>query len=408
MNAATRQIDSLFQEMRTIEKRGNPTPADKLRHSALLSQVACLRRANTKGPGTDFAHAEYRRKVLAQWQEIAKYPENDLSPLLNEFRDTQTAGAATITGTTQSAGGVFVPIQFLYVEIQNQLAAHDALFDSDKVSLLLTNSGSTLELPIVSDVSEFATPVAEAASDSGYSNLALVGNAENNVFSYRSGKIAVSIEFGQDAEAFVSSIENFFAGRIARGVGRDLVTGNSAGHIRGLLPSLESLGVPFTTASGSAADDGSASTGANSIGSADLHNLFSSVNSAYRNSPKCAWLMADTTLLAIASLRDKMGAQLGLVKYDGDGQPRLFGKPIYISPSLPSIAPSAQGVVIFGDLSRWITRAVPRTNYVQRFSEIPGIAEQGKVCFEAFARYGGQLLATDSSASPISYLSMFS
>ena len=405
----SRAIQKLMDEADSISRRSKPTAQDKLRHSYLLTKIASLRaesgHASSFSASEDYRATEFRARLVNAWRLIAK---GELP--ISEIRANQESGLATITNANNAAGGAFVPVQFLFSDLQVALAAHDPLFDADKVTLITTKNGNTVEMPMLSDVSQKAVPVTEAASDTTYTNLASVGNAENNTFMYRTPKIKTSMEFGEDvfADFQVSILERAFTERIARGVGADMIAGNSAGHIKGIIPSLESLGVVPVTAAGSGSDDGGSGTGANSIGSQDIRNLYFSVNSAYRNSPKAAWLMNDTVLLAIAGLRDKQNHLLNLVQYDGNGQPRIFGKPVYVSPSCPNIATSASGPVLFGDLSRWVTRQVPGDNYVRRYTQAPGLAENALVAWSCFARYGGQLLAIDPAYSPINYLQMHS
>jgi len=401
MSIHSPEVAALHAELDQISKRNVITEKDKLRHKTLLAQIAdANRRVRVEvrtGPRAP-SSKEFRASVVKGYQEIARG---------EEIRAVQEAGQGIIVYGNGS-GSTFVPTGFMYSGLQNALKTHSPLFDDDKVTFVTTKTGAGIQVPLTDDTSEAATVVAEAASDTDYENIGNATQIMNNVFMYRTPKVKTTIEFGEDALAnlAVDFIENFFTERIARGVGADLILGNGTGRPLGLIPSLEANNVPYVTAAGSAENTGGTETGANSIGSRDLQNLYHSVDRQYRNSPKAAWLMADTTLLSIAALLDKFGSQLDLIKYV-NGQPTLFGKPVYTDNSISHISVS-QPTVVFGDLSRWLTRYVPSASYVQVYTELPGFAEAGLIGWSAFGRFGGCLLSKASTQTPINYLQQHS
>jgi HK97 family phage major capsid protein len=191
-----------------------------------------------------------------------------------------------------------------------------------------------------------------------------------------------------------------------------LINGSGSSKPLGIIPALEALGstaTPFIIASGSANNTGGAETGANSIGSADIASLYHSVDSAYRNNPKTAFWMADSTLQYLDGLVTKYGQPLHLVKWV-DGEPQIFGKPVKVSPSIPAIGPS-QVSVLFGDFGYWFTKIVTGVaangsplSYVQSYTEGPALIENGLIGFRAFLRVGGALAVSDAaSKSPINW-----
>jgi HK97 family phage major capsid protein len=340
--------------------------------------------------------SETRKRLIESYRMIARG---------EEIRAVQTAGFGTVHYSNNS-GNSFVPTSFMYSGLQNSAKMHSPLFDSDKVTFGRTDKGNPTQVPLADDTSEVATVVGEAVSDTDYETIQGATQIMNYTFMYRTPKISTTIEFDQDAflaDTQVSILENFFAERIARGVSAHLLNGNGSGKPLGLLPSLDANGVFPISAAGSSENDGIVSnTGANSIGSRDLQNLYHSVDVAYRNSPKAAWIMADTTLLSIEALVDKYGNQLELIKYVNGG-PTLFGKPVYSDPNMAAIAPSA-ATVIFGDLGRWFTRYVPSAGFITRYFEVPGLAENGEMAWTANGRFGGCLLSNASVQTPINYL----
>ena len=167
------------------------------------------------------------------------------------------------------------------------------------MTLIKSTNGRVLTIPTLGDVSNVAEVIGEAVQDSS-TDIANVGQALVGAYSYRTPRYTASIEAFQDVESaggLAQMFENFAADRLARGISADLVNGTGADvKPLGLVPSviaLASTATPIITAIGAADNTGGSALG---IGSEDLANLYYSVDSTYRSSPKAAWLMNDTTL----------------------------------------------------------------------------------------------------------------
>jgi HK97 family phage major capsid protein len=159
----------------------------------------------------------------------------------------------------------------------------------------------------------------------------------------------------------------------------------------------------MVTAAGSSQNDGSAATGANSIGSLDLSAALNAIDAAYLNA-NTAWLMNQKTLSALSGQLDKYGNIVRLVDYC-EGVPTIFGIRVAICPSMDSIGASNVPVVL-GDLSYWATRLVTDdSSGIKVYTEAPGLIENGNVGIRCFVRADGGLLYTDaSSPSPFVYI----
>lgn len=306
--------------------------------------------------------------------------------------EDRALGVGTPTQTT--ATGVLVP-QAFYDKLTTALRAFDALFDEDVVTVAETETGAPLVMPALDDTANAATIIAESAQDPAEADP--ITSATIQVPStYRTGLIVVSRELVEDSSFDISAIlAQAFAIRIARGVGPNLVST--------LLASAK-LGV---TAAGSAANTGGSETGATSIGWADLVGLVKSVDPAYRNAEKVAWLMNSDTLLALDSVITKNGQPMIHPQYLPDGRRMLLGYPVAICPSMPDIgvvgSPATPACpVAFGATSYWITRVVKGSTRVQRLEEL--LAEYGQIAYRGYTRANGQLLAVTSSQSPIKLL----
>ena len=382
-------IAKLMAEADELSKR-ELNKQEQRRYDFCLASISALKHAPSA------ASAFERRKLAKAYSDIA----HGVSIRALE------AGTGVVTHTTLSTGGAFVPVNYFNGEFQHAVATIDPLFDKDVVTYLETDNGGSIALPLTNDTANDAVVITENTQDTEQ-DISGINQAVTDAYSYRTPKIFTTIEFDQDALADynLSLLENFFAERIARGVSKDLVTGNGSGKCLGLVPALEALGVQAITATGSNANDGiSGNDGSNSIGSDDLAALFFSVPARYRASSKAAWLMNDTTLQAIAGQKDKFG---NLVFPEARlSQPLIHGKPVYVSPSMQSIG-AANIPVVFGDLSRWLTRYMKGSSYVRNYREIPGAVEYGLTAWSAFARYGGQLLMSNATLPALNYLQMY-
>ncbi len=410
MSTSTRgELRRLLDKAATLASISIPTTQQKMEHSTVLAEIAVLRKAagaeGYSGEET-YRSKEFRKRAVDAWRNIARG---------EEVRDVaQEAGQVTVT--PGGSAGSFVPVQFIYSDLQRMLAAHSPLFDRDKVTLVETANGNTMQMPLVNDLAAAndAEPITESSSATDYTNIGNLGNANSNTYVYRSRPIAFSLEFDDDAfrDWRVSVLEQVMADRVARGVGNDLATGTGSNNgIVGLVPQLQAQGIIPVIAEGENINTASGLTGSNSIGTPDLSNLYQSIPAPHRNSPKAAWLMNDGTFDYLDAMVDKYGRPIEIIRYH-TGQPTIKNKPVYIEPSLPNISASAIGTVVFGDLSRWVTRIVPPANYIKFYREAPGLVENGLTGASLFFRAGGTLLSTgfgdNLSQGPIGYLAQHS
>jgi len=399
-------------EANTLSKKSHLNKQEERRYDFLLAGISLLK--SGAASATELRRRGLNDKLAAAGGRRVVFGPDRITPerkqLLDAYRQIARgvearfleAGNGSITSTASTSGGTFVPIEYFNGPFQTAVATVDPLVNPDVVSFIETDSGATLTFPLTNDTDNDAAVIGENTKGSAVDPGAIT-QTQNNVFTYRTPKMLTSIEFDQDAlaEYNVGLLERFFAERIARGVGKDLLLGDGSGKPLGLILSLSAVGVVPITASGSSADDGvSGNTGANSIGSQDLRNLFFSVQERYRNSFKAAWLMNDTTLNAIASLRDKMGHPIFPMDLD---KPTLYGKPVRVSPSMDNIGAS-QVPIVFGDLSHWLTRHAGGQDYVRNYRELPGVVEYGLTAWSCFSRWGGQLLSSNGSRPAINYI----
>jgi HK97 family phage major capsid protein len=414
MSINLKDLNLLLGEYNTLTNKLRMTKQDEQRCAYLQTAIAAVKsgvslrdvdaqfhneRARANGlPEVNFATQSAAEKEARGYQEFVQR---------GEVRGMTEGSTAAQIGT-YSSFGYFVPTDF-FPQVFAAMKAADALFNDSAVTLIKSKNGRPLPIPVAGDTEHTASVVSEAATRTTV-DLSSTGHVTLGAYSYSSDQFIVSAEAFDDVDGAISItglLKKFFADKIARGIGKDLVNGNGSGKTLGLIPSLIAVGAPIVTASGSSANDGSILTGSNSIGSDDLQAALQTLDSAYLN-PNAAWLMNSKTLATLSGQKDKYGNIVRLVEYI-DGVPTIFGIRVAICPSMDNIGASKVPVVL-GDMSYWATRLVTDDSSGLRvYTEAPGLAENGNIGIGCFVRADGGLLYTDaSSPSPFVLVRNFS
>jgi len=396
----------LIQEAGALSKKPRLTSQEERRSAWLLAAIASVkqggitaaellqeehneRSAATGLPVTQFANKSDIEKQMRSWQRLLSGERRDMvegAPMLNHF------------GTFTSLG-YFVPNHEFFPGLFKAMKQHDVLVNEEDCTVIRSTNGRPLPVPVAGDTTNVASVIGESASQSSV-NLDSTGAAILGAYSYRTPEFRLSIEAFQDIDLFQTAMamfSDFAADRLARGIGADLLTGSGSGKTLGLLTSLAGLGLPLVTAAGSAANDGSTNTGANSLGSADFSAVLAAIDEAYLSQPKCAWVMNLKTLANVADIKNKFGNPIELVKYR-NGKPEIYGIPIKISPSMPNIG-AGNVPVLLGDFAYWCSRLIQDENSgVMLYKESGNLVEKGEIALKVFARADGVLAYTDTSS----------
>ena len=414
-----RELQILLNEASELSNKPNWTKQDERRNAYLLAAISAVKsgvslleldqaelNSEEERMGVEFTRlgkptflSREQRADIEVWQRYFK--TNRL-----EARDMKVGNGtpAYLTGNL----GSFVPLEFFKGIFMAQKAA-DALLDPNVVTYIsdvdadtpLSQKGRPIEVPMFGDTENVAMLTTEGAT-SAEVDIAAPSAIMLGAFAFRSPVFHFSMEALQDVEAMggvLNMFQAFSADRIRRGVSPYLVTGTGTNQPTGIINALEALGNAAVTAVGNSANTGGAGTGANSVGSADIANLYYALDAAYRDNPKCSWLMNSATLGFLAAMVDKYGQPI--VRWEGP-EKWILGKPVKICPSMPNIG-SQNVPILFGDLSFYGVRATACG--VKLYRQYPGLAENGKYGLRAFCRYDGQLLWNDaSSPAPIVYL----
>jgi HK97 family phage major capsid protein len=352
--------------------------------------------------------------IEAEWRNFAQGGEVRKThvPPDSEVRaySGQLAGQQSILTTQGGKGGFFVA-PGMSPRLYSAMKAYDAIFDDQFCNVVETDTGAVTPFPIWSDVGNAAVQVGETVQGVEV-QVAPIGSTQLNAFAFRSQIVAVSIELLQDSNWPIGAVlEKIFAKRIARGVGKAMISGTGVSSPTGLITGAIAAGAKVVVASGSSTNTGGAETGANSIGSVDLGKLYAALDPAYRDQT-AAFYMNDGTLQYIRQLTDKQGRPLIELGRDGltgttGTVAYLLGKRVAICPSMPSMA-SAANSVVFANPDYIVQRRVPSATFVRRFAEAVNLVEAGLCGFEMWSRFDSNLVSGDSNFAPAAVLQQHS
>jgi HK97 family phage major capsid protein len=274
---------------------------------------------------------------------------------------------------TAASGGYTVPIT-LANEIVSTMKDWGPMYDGTIVQEILTGSGNEFDIPTNDDTGNSASALNEGADlTDDNSGDAVFGKTRLDAYVDATPWVKISFELMQDS---IFNLESFLSDALGQRLGRRanarLTVGSGASQPNGIVTAA-AAGVNAASATAIAADE--------------VINLQHSVNQAYRRSPKCRWMFADTTLLALRKLKDGMGNYLWQMGDIRVGAPDiLLQKPYSINDDVPAIA-TGNKTILFGDFSRYWVRKVG--------SPIIGTVRERfwpKVGLAGLIRYDGELV----------------
>lgn len=331
--------------------------------------------------------------------------------MTQEQRDQQ-AGTQSITYSEGNLGGYFVPAGFVQdIDVATKWFA--PLLDGSTIRLMETATGNVLPYPTSNDTNEAWTLLSETTQvvDGGVTpNYPTVGSAPSanpgnvlagqitfGAYKGTTGIVRVSLELMQDSAFSIESfLKEAFALRLGRGYEYYLTQGSGTNAPLGIIPAIAASGATPVVAAGSSANDGGSSTGANSIGYADLVNLVHSVDPSYRKAAK--FMLHDQTLAHLKTRLDKFGRPIWVPAVK-DGEPdTLCGYSYVINQCFSQIAASAK-TVAFGQWNKFIARKV-RDLSIVRLDE--RFADFGEVGYVGFSRIDSRLV--DAGTHPLNVL----
>ena len=262
------------------------------------------------------AEEEYRDAFYAMLRE-----GGDMSALSAESRQLLRRGYVenrVQTAGTDAAGGFTVPTTLANF-IVSTMKDWGPMYDPGITTELVTSSGNAFDIPTNDDTGNTAALKSEGAdlTDDDSGDLAF-GEKNLNAYVYATPWLKISFELLQDSafnlEAFIGAKLGERLGRIAN---QRLTIGTGSSQPNGIV---------------TAAAIGKTAAAAAAIAADELIDLQHSVNAAYRRSPRCGWMFADTTLASIRKLKDGQGNYLWQMGDVRVGAPDLIlGKQYYVN-----------------------------------------------------------------------------
>jgi HK97 family phage major capsid protein len=331
------------------------------------------------------------------WATTGKCRETFIPRMSDLQTRAQEAGSQSISLTQGVAGGYFVPQGFADRAFQ-VMKTYDAIFDPQYSNIIETVTGTNMPFPVWDDTANNSVQVSETNISSEV-DIASFGSTQLNAWNFRSKIVAISLELLQDSSASIpiaSILETVFASRHARGVGQALISGSGINTCTGLVTGVVASGVAATIASGSSTNDGSANTGANSIGTADINKLIHSLEPAYRVGA-CIYCN-DNTVRSLKGLLDKQGHSIVSFRkgFSGsDSIPHIMSFPVAVCPSMADIGP-ATNPIIFGNPMYFVQRRVLNSHFLRRFWQNDKLVTNGLIGVESYMRTDSGIIAPNA------------
>ena len=282
--------------------------------------------------------AEVRLPEPVQRSEAKQTDADLIRSLVNGEARRVTFESRDLVTNVAGDGPEVVP-QGFYDVLQRKLEYAGPMTMEDAVTVLRTESGNDIKVPVESSRSA-ATATAEAAvfgeSDPQFTTLTLRAHKFGAL-------VQVSAELlNESGIDLVGYLSDQFAVAIGTAVNNLLTLGTGTVQPAGIVPGA-----------------GLGATGGTSVAGAftftDLVDLAHAVDSAYARRPKAGWMLNRASLGKVRSLQDGSGQFIYAV--NATGPDTLLGYPVFENPDVASIGTGVKSV-LFGDLGAYHTRIV--------------------------------------------------
>jgi HK97 family phage major capsid protein len=313
----------------------------------------------SKLEGADPLSAEHRAVLRQGYQRLELTPEQ----------------RALVTGTN-AAGGYTVPTELQAILIR-VMKAYGPMYDPGVTEEIVTSHGHSFPFPTIDDTANSAAATTQGTTllDDA-SGDPVFGQRSIGAFSYGTPWVRVSKELADDS---VLAMEGLLGSLLGERLGR-------------LANSQLTVGVGTTAPNGAvtASSLGITTAGTAAVTYDEVIDFEHSIDPAYRQSPKFAFMFNDTTLKALRKLKDGQGNYLWQAGNVQGGVPNtLNGHRYYINQAVASMATGVK-FMIAGDFSKYFVRKVgaPLIGAIQDKDFWPGFGVAGWI------RFDGNLLDT--------------
>lgn len=311
----------------------------------------------------------------------------------SERRDLLVGNSApqSIFYTAGAAGGFSLPIESEKA-VLTAIAAYDPLVSS--ICDFQVSDGPFLQPTWLSgwDLSQVTSQNILEGQQQLMQTVPTVGGRmlrSNNIHRFSLG---ASIESETDVPSWLDKYSLAAGTAFGRGLGKEATIGNGTTQAQGIFTALGPAVTNIGTGSEPVGSQSNNATGQ------DLLNLFYSLNKAWRASPKCAFLCSDRVYFKVRNAVDNQSRPLISIE---DGEERLLGRPLYVSPSLGSgtLGSLGFGALIFGALDQFHIRI---SKPQMRRSVQQGVADitRGEAAFISIIRMDSALTDFSNSVTP--------
>ena len=259
-----------------------------------------------------------------------------LSPGAKDFRGTQSG-----QNTTSTTGGYLVPT-LLGDKVIKRLFTLSPI--RNWATVFTTAGGGTINFPTIDDTSNKGRILAEETQAT--QTLLTFGQKSLGAFLFHSDIVPVSIQLLQDSAFSIEQlIVEMLGDRVARGEDYYYILGNGTTEPNGIETAATTQGAYMAKSA---------------ITRLTILDLIHSIGIAYRQSPKCAFAFADSTLkvikkLAISSTDDRSLWQPSLIAGTPD---TIEGFPYFINDNIDAFGTAGNKPMYFGDWSHFYIRDV--------------------------------------------------
>lgn len=364
VDAKYAEIDALDGQISRLQKQYDLEAEQKLAENA-------AERHDRHAPADDGSPKARLHSIFARWLR-----GGDQAVAAEDWAFIRN----TMSTTTPGEGGYTVPTDVART-------VYDALKLYGGVraiaTVIQTEAGNDINYPTSDGTSEVGELIGQNTTATGADPS--FGVKTLSTYKYSSKIIAVPIELMQDN---VVDMEAFIRKRIVDRIGRitntHFTTGTGSGQPNGVVTAAGSGKVGTTGQTTTVIFD-------------DLIDLVHSVDPAYRQSPKIAFMMNDASLKVVRKLKDSQGRPIFLPGYDGLAGPMadsLLGYKVVINQDVATMAANAKSI-LFGDFANYIVRDAMQLSLF-RFTD-SAYTKLGQVGFLAWARCGGQYVDVGNS-----------
>jgi HK97 family phage major capsid protein len=272
--------------------------------------------------------------------------------------------------TTAAEGGYMVPTELANIMVKSMLA-WGPMYDPGVTTELVTSGGGTITMPTVNDTASVIVKHVQGTTltDDGGSDV-VFGQKQLDAYAFNTAWLRVSKELVDDSPFAVETLLGELLGeRLGRRANTELTVGDGTGDPNGIV---------------TASSLGKTAAGVNAVTADEIIDLLHSVDPAYRQSPKAAFMFNDSTLAAIRKLKDGNGNYLWQMGNVQNGVPgSLLGYRYYINQAMASLA-TGQKVAVFGDFGKYFVRKVgsPLIGAIQDKDFWPGFGVAGYIRFD--------------------------